>query len=97
MAFTFLSRFRIKPERDAEFVELVAQMEHHAAEEPNTLAYKFYRLDHDGGYAVFESFTDAAADKAHQENPKSAGIISRMIEIIDGGYEREMLYDVTSG
>lgn len=95
MAFTFLSRFRIKPERDAEFVELVAQMEHHAAQEPNTLAYKFYRLDQDGGYAVFESFTDAAADKAHQENPQSAGIIAKMIEIIEGGYQREMLYDVT--
>lgn len=94
MAFTFLSRFRINPERDAEFVELVAQMEHHAAAEPDTLAYKFYRLDDSGGYAVFESFTDAAADKAHQENPQSAGIIAKMIDIIEGGYEREMLYDV---
>lgn len=95
MAFTFLSRFRIKPERDAEFVDLIAQMEHHAAQEPNTLAYKFYRLDQSGGYAVFESFTDAAADKAHQENPQSAPIIAKMIEIIDGGYQREILYDVT--
>lgn len=95
MAFTFLSRFRIKPERDAEFVDLIAQMEHHAAQEPNTLAYKFYRLDQSGGYAVFESFTDAAGDKAHQENPQSAPIIAKMIEIIDGGYQREILYDVT--
>jgi len=94
MAFSFLSRFRIKPERDAEFVALIDEMEAVAAREPETLSYKFYRLDDSGGYAVFESFTDADADKAHQANPESAPIIARMIDIIDGGYEREMLYDV---
>lgn len=94
MAYTFLSRFRIKPERDAEFVELIDQMEAHAAREPDTLAYKFYRLDDSGGYAVFESFTNEAADKAHQSNPESAAVIAKMIEIIDGGYVRELLHDV---
>ena len=96
MPFSFLSRFKIDPSRDDEFVELVDQMEAIAAEEPDTLAYKFYRLDQDGGYAVYESFTDEAADKAHQENPKSAPLIGKMIDIIDGGYEREFLYDVKS-
>ena len=96
MPYSFLSRFRIKPERDAEFVDLIAEMEGHAAAEPDTLTYKFYRLDQDGGYAVFESFTDEAADKAHQGNPASAPTIAKMIEIIDGGYTREMLYDVTA-
>ena len=96
MPFSFLSRFRIDPSRDDEFVELVDQMEAIAAEEPDTLSYKFYRLDEDGGYAVYESFTDEAADNAHQENPKSAPLIAKMIEIIDGGYEREFLYDVKS-
>ena len=74
MPFSFLSRFRIKPERDAEFVALIDEMEAIAANETETLAYKFYRLDQDGGYAVFESFTDEEADKAHQANPaKCAG------------------------
>ncbi|WP_037500273.1 putative quinol monooxygenase [Sphingomonas jaspsi] len=94
MAYSFLSRFRIKTEHDDEFVALIDQMEAHAAAEADTLAYKFYRLDQDGGYAVYESFTDEAADKAHQANPATQGIIARMIEIIDGGYVREMLYDV---
>lgn len=94
MAFSFLSRFRIKPEHDAEFVELIDRMEAHAAAEPDTLAYKFYRLDQTGGYAVYESFTDEAADEAHRANPATQDIIARMIEIIDGGYVREMLYDV---
>ncbi len=95
MPFSFLSRFRIKPERDAEFVSLIDEMEAIAAAETETLAYKFYRLDQDGGYAVFESFTDEAADKAHQANPESAPVIAKMIEIIDGGYTREFLHDVT--
>ena len=94
MAFTFLSRFRIKPERDSEFVALIAQMEAIAAAEPDTLAYKFYRLDQDGGYGVFESFKDEAGDKTHQANEASAPIITQMIDIIDGGYTREMLFDV---
>jgi autoinducer 2-degrading protein len=94
MPHSFLSRFRIKPDRDSEFVELIDRMEEIAARENDTLAYKFYRLDDSGGYAVFESFTNEAADQAHQQNPESAPIIQQMIEIIDGGYVREMLYDV---
>lgn len=94
MPYTFLSRFRIKPEREPEFVDLIDQMEAHVASEPDTLSYKFYRLDDSGGYAVLESFTDEAADKAHQNNPETAPIIAKMIEIIDGGYVREILHDV---
>ena len=95
MPFSFLSRFRIDPARDAEFVELIALMEANAAEEPDTIAYKFYRLDQDGGFAVFESFTNEAADQAHQANPRSAPVIAKMIDIIQGGYTREILHDVT--
>ena len=96
MAFTFLSRFRIKPDRDAEFVDLIPQMEANAAAEPATLAYKFYRLDEPGMFGVFESFVDADGDKAHQANPASAPIIAQMIECIVGTYVREMLHDVTA-
>lgn len=96
MAFTFLSRFRVKPERDAEFVGLIPQMEANAAAEPATLAYKFYRLDEPNMYGVFESFVDADGDRAHQTNPASTPIIARMIECIDGNYVREMLHDVTA-
>lgn len=96
MAFTFLSRFRVKPEHDAEFVDLIPRMEANAAAEPATLAYKFYRLDDPHMFGVFESFVDAEGDLAHQANPASAPIIKRMIECIDGKYVREMLYDVTA-
>jgi (4S)-4-hydroxy-5-phosphonooxypentane-2,3-dione isomerase len=91
MTWTFLSRFRVKPEHDADFVALIPQAEANAAEEPGTLAYKFYRLAEPHWFAVFESFVDEAADKMHQANPKSTHIIAKMIDQIDGTYTREYL------
>lgn len=91
MTWTFLSRFSVKPEHDADFVALIPQMEANAAEEPGTLAYKFYRRSEPHSFAVFESFVDEAADKTHQANPRSAEIIARMIDYIDGTYTRDYL------
>lgn len=97
MPTTFLSRFKIKPGTDAEFVELIDAMEANAAQEPDTLQYKFYRLEEPNAFAVYESFTNAAADEAHQQNPESAPIIARMIDCIDGTYHREYLFDIEQG
>jgi autoinducer 2-degrading protein len=94
MALTFLSRFKVKPEMDATFVELIAKAEAVAAQEPDTLAYKFYRLSEPHSFAVFESFTKPEADEAHQKNPAAAPIIAQMIGCIDGTYVREYLLDV---
>jgi (4S)-4-hydroxy-5-phosphonooxypentane-2,3-dione isomerase len=91
MSWTFVSRFKVKPERDADFVVLIPQAEANAAEEPGTLVYKFYRLAEPHWFAVFESFADEAADQTHQANPKSKNIIAKMIEYIDGTYTREYL------
>lgn len=94
MPTTFLSRFKVKPDKDAAFVELIPQMEALAADEPDTLSYKFYRLEADHEFGVFESFTDEAADLKHQANPAAAPIIEKMIDYIDGTYVREYLHDV---
>lgn len=94
MTMTFVARFKVKAEKDAEFVKLIAMAEKNAAEEPDTLAYKFYRQDAPHSFAVFESFTDAAADKKHQENPKSQPVIAKMLECMDGTYTREYLLPV---
>ncbi|OYY70299.1 putative quinol monooxygenase [Sphingomonas sp. 28-63-12] len=91
MSWTFLSRFSVKPDHDADFAALIPLMEANAAEEPGTLAYKFYRRADPHSFAVFESFVDEAADKAHQANPKSAGIIAEMIACMDGPYTRDYL------
>lgn len=94
MAYSFLSRFRIKPESEAEFVATARQMEGLVDREPGTLAFQFFRLDEPGMFAVFESFVDQASDKAHMETDHGKPLIEKMIGCMAGGYEREMLYDL---
>lgn len=94
MAFSFLARFRIRPEKESEFVDLTRQMEALAPSEPGTLAYKFYRLAEPGMFAVYESFTDADADRAHIDYPHNKPLIERMLACMDGSYARELLLDV---
>lgn len=94
LAYSFLSRFRIKPEREDDFVRLAKQMERLVDREPGTLAFKFYRLDEDHMFAVYESFVDEAADKAHMETEHGKPLIEQMIGCMAGGYERELLHDL---
>ena len=77
MAFTFLSRFRIKADHEDEFVELVGKMTALVDREPGTLDYRFFRLEEKGMFAVFESFVDADADKAHIEADHNRALIER--------------------
>ena len=94
MAYSFLSRFRIKPDRRDDFIALARQMEGLVDREPGTLAFKFFRLDEPDMFAVYESFVDEAADKAHMETDHGKPIIEQMIVCMDGSYHREMLYDL---
>lgn len=94
MAFTFLSRFRITPEKETDFVALARRMAALSKDEPETLAYQFYRLTKPGMFAVFESFRSEDGDKAHQERPENAAIIADMVTCMDGTYHREYLYDL---
>jgi (4S)-4-hydroxy-5-phosphonooxypentane-2,3-dione isomerase len=94
MTWTFLSRFKVKPERDADFAALIPLAEANAAEEPGTLAFKFYRLAEPHWFAVFESFVDEAADLAHQADPRNSANIAKMLECMDGSYSREYLLPV---
>lgn len=97
MAFSFLSRFRVKPEKEADFLALVPQLEEVSRREPWTLAYKFYRLEEPGMFAVYESFVDESADLKHQQNPEGAALIEPMVACIDGTYTRELLIDIATG
>jgi len=94
MAYSFLSRFRVKPDREDQFISLARQMESLVDREPGTLAFKFFRLGEPGMFAVYESFVDEAADKAHMETDHGKPLIEQMIGCMDGSYEREMLYDL---
>ena len=94
MAYSFLSRFRIKSDRQDDFVALAKEMEGLVDREPGTIAFKFFRLDEPNMFAVYESFVDEAADKAHMETEHGKPLIERMLGCMDGSYDREMLYDL---
>jgi autoinducer 2-degrading protein len=97
MAFSFLSRFRIRADKEAEFIALAKEMEALAPGEPGTLAYQFYRLAEPGMFAVYERFTDEEADQAHMAYPHNKPLIERMIACMDGSYSRELLFDLEAG
>ena len=93
---TFLSRMTVKADKETEFIDLVhrltAEVHKH---EPDTLHYRFFKLrDTPLGYAVFESFTDEAAEQAHQQTPHFKELAPPMIECLDGPYVREYLDDI---
>ena len=94
MAYSFLSRFRIKSDRQGDFVALAKEMEGLVDREPGTLAFKFFRLDEPNMFAVYESFVDEEADKAHMETAHGKPLIEQMIGCLDGSYHREILYDL---
>lgn len=94
MPCTFLARFKIKPEKEADFLALIPKIEAISLNEPYTLLYRFYRLDEPQMFAVIESFTDESGDKKHQENPENVALIDDIIACMDGTYTREYLHDV---
>ncbi|MGC6476360.1 MAG: putative quinol monooxygenase [Parvibaculales bacterium] len=92
MAFTFIARMKVFPDKEAQFIETCERMEKAVAEnEPNTLFYKFYRLREPNSFAVIESFKTEADDEAHQQTEHFKEIVVDMLECLDGGYEREFL------
>lgn len=94
MACTFLARFKIKPEKEQEFVALVGRMEEISKHEPDTLDYQFFRLAEPDMFAVYERFTSEEGDLAHQQNPLNVALIDAMVACMNGGYVREYLYNV---
>lgn len=95
MAHSFISRMQVKPDKQREFIQLCREMEALVkAHEPDTLVYKFYRLDDPNGFAVIESFKDEVADKAHQEAEHAKPVIEKMLPCLADGYSRELLHDL---
>ena len=94
MAYSFLSRFRIKPDREPDFIQLARQMEGLVEREPGTLAFQFFRLGEPHMFAVFESFVDEAADAAHMVTEHGKPLIEQMVGCMDGSYHRELLFDL---
>ncbi len=89
---TFISRMTIKPGREQDFVdacnELTAQVKAH---EPDVIYYEFFKLREPRRYAVLESFPSEAAEHAHMNSAALAAIGPRIVDCLDGTWEREYL------
>jgi len=90
---TFLAKMKVKEGREGDFVRLAnALTEQVRANEPETLAYEFYKLrDEERGYAVYEKFTSEEAEQAHQNTPYFAELAPDLIDCLDGTYVRTYL------
>jgi autoinducer 2-degrading protein len=92
MALTFLARMTVKPEKEQEFKDLCnALAEKVKANEPDTLAYEYYKLREPFSYAVLESFTNEAAEEAHLAAPYFTEVVDDILGCLDGTYVREYL------
>lgn len=90
---TFLATMKVKAGREQDFVRLAKTLtEKVRANEPETLAYEFYKLrDEARGYAVYERFSSEAAEQAHQNTPHFAELAPDLLDCLDGSYVRTYL------
>ncbi|MEM7432206.1 MAG: antibiotic biosynthesis monooxygenase [Pseudomonadota bacterium] len=93
---TFLAKMTVKEGREDDFVRLAkALTEKVRANEPDTLAYSFFKLrDQERGYAVYEQFASEEAEEAHQNTAYFNEIAPDLIECLDGTYVRTYLDDL---
>ncbi len=93
---TFLAKMTVKEGKEDDFIRLAKELtEKVRANEPGTLAYQFFKLrDEERGYAVYEQFTDEAAEEAHQNTDYFQELAPPLIECLDGTYVRTYLDDL---
>ena len=92
MAFTFIARMKINPEKRQTFVNACQELEDAVKEnEDGCLFYKFYKLREENAYAVIESFVSEEMDEAHQETEHFKEIAPKLLDCLDGTYTREFL------
>jgi (4S)-4-hydroxy-5-phosphonooxypentane-2,3-dione isomerase len=87
---TFIARMTCIPEKRPEFIRLCRQLESYVrANEPDTLAYEFFKLREENRYAVLESFRDDAAEHLHMNSKILAEIAPKISACIVGTWVRE--------
>ena len=80
----------VKPGHEARFVAACRELEAHVqANEPDTLAYEFFKLREPNRYAVLESFRDDNAEHLHMGSAKLAALAPIISGCLDGTWERE--------
>ena len=92
MAFTFIARMKIFPEKKDQFIKACEKLEKAVEEsEEGCLYYKFYKLREENTYAVIESFETEEMDEEHQQTKHFKDIVPDLLECLDGAYTREFL------
>ena len=76
MAFTFIARMKIFPEKKDQFIKACEKLEKAVEEnEEGCLYYKFYKLREENTYAVIESFETEEMDEEHQQTQHFLSLI----------------------
>lgn len=87
---TFIARMTVKPDREQEFLSCCRKLEEYVrANEPDTLAYQFFRLREPNRFAVLESFRDEAAESRHMSSAMLAQTGPQIASCVEGTWVRE--------
>ena len=90
---TFIARMQVPRENEARFIAIAKELRALVHEnEPDTLMYEFFRSEKDGEFIVLESFTDEAAEHAHQNTDHFKRIAPDLLACLDGTYVREYFH-----
>ena len=89
---TFISRMTVKPGREQEFVDACTELTRKVkAHEPDVIYFEFFKLREPRRYAVLESFPTEEAEHAHMNSSWLAAVVPRIVDAVDGTWEREYL------
>ena len=89
---TFISRMTVKPGREQDFVDACNELTTTTRQrEPGVIYYEFFKLREPRRYAVLESFPSEEAEHAHMNSAWVAAAAPRIVECLDGTWEREYL------
>jgi quinol monooxygenase YgiN len=83
---TVFASFKPTGEAHDAFRELMAMMVEHTRREPGCEAYDLF-ADADGGYHLFEIYSDEEALQAHRDAAHYKEYRAKVIDMLDGGID----------
>lgn len=93
---TFIARMTVHPEKQGDFIAIVRELRDLVHKhEPETLMYEFYRGEKLNEYIVLESFSNDAAEHAHQDTAYFKRIVPGLLACLDGPYVREYFHPLS--
>jgi quinol monooxygenase YgiN len=71
MSLLVQCEFRVRADREAEFLRVARALAAAAATEPGTLRYQWFVMQKPGHYSIIEEYVDADAAEAHNHHVES--------------------------